>query len=253
MSGRANARLWGSLPAKGPFAVVSPDGSGARVPRYSWGAPGQVRDLARLPSTLQLALPWLRIDRRRVYAIGGSMGGQEVLLLLARRPRLLAGVAAFDAVTDLAEQYRRFRLLRCLRACRRTWNGPIGVALQSLARAEVGGSPGEAPARYARRSPVSYTRAIARSCVPLQLWWSRKDRVVRPATQSARFLREVRRWNRRAPVEAFVGTWRHTYVFRAKALLPVALARFGLLPATREVTSVRHVEAPKRHCKPRRT
>ena len=52
------------------------------------------------------ALPWLRIDRTRIYALGSSMGGQETLLLVARHPELLAGAAALDSVTDLARRYR---------------------------------------------------------------------------------------------------------------------------------------------------
>lgn len=50
VGGRANARLWGELPAIGRFAVVNPDGEGDRLALYSWGAPGQVADLARMPS-----------------------------------------------------------------------------------------------------------------------------------------------------------------------------------------------------------
>ena len=99
VSGLANARLWANLPALGGFVVVNPEGQGRRLERYSWGYTGQVSDLARMPAIIRVALPWLQIDRRRVYAFGGGMGGQEALLLLARNPRLLAGVAAFDAVT----------------------------------------------------------------------------------------------------------------------------------------------------------
>ena len=112
-SGRANAKLWGDLPAIGAFAVVNPDGEGAALGAYSWGAAGQIEDLARMPEIVHRALPWLRIDRRRIYAFGGSMGGQETLLLLAKHPQLLAGAAAFDPVVDLAHQYRRYSRLAC--------------------------------------------------------------------------------------------------------------------------------------------
>src|SRR5215211_1166525 len=78
--GHANSRLWGDLPALGGFAVVNPDGEGRALNTYSWGAPGQIDDLARMPNALRRALPWLRIDRSRIYAFGGSMGGQETLL-----------------------------------------------------------------------------------------------------------------------------------------------------------------------------
>src|SRR5437763_9496603 len=85
VSGTYNLRFWGDLPARGPFALISPDGQGRRLPLYSWGYRGQIDDLARLPALAQRAFPWLRLDARRVYGIGDSMGGQEVLLLAARR------------------------------------------------------------------------------------------------------------------------------------------------------------------------
>ena len=229
---RANARLWGALPARGSFAVVSPDGEGRRLSRYSWGSAGQVDDLARMPVIVHLTLPWVHVDRRRIYAFGGSMGGQETLLLLARHPRLLAGVAAFDAVTDFALQYRRFPLLPCNRTCERTWNGPIGPSLRSLAQQEIGGTPATRPLAYAERSPSTYARAIAASCVPLQLWWSVKDQiVVGQRSQSGAFFRRLVELNPRAPVVAYVGAWRHSAEMHAKARLPAALATFGLLPA----------------------
>lgn len=95
-------RVWGALPAFGPFAVVDPEGQGRHLSRYSWGWPGQIADLARMPAIVQGAIPGLRIDRSRIYAIGSSMGGQETLLLVARYPRLLAGAAALDSATNMA-------------------------------------------------------------------------------------------------------------------------------------------------------
>src|SRR5205085_9912044 len=100
-----NARLWGNLPARGPFAVVNPEGQGRELALYSWGDPGEIDDLARMPQIVAHALPWLRIDPHRIYAFGGSMGGQETLLLVARFPHLLAGAASFDAPTRMAVRY----------------------------------------------------------------------------------------------------------------------------------------------------
>lgn len=229
VSGRANARLWGNLPARGGFAVISPAGEGRKLQRYSWGSAGQIDDLARMPVIIHFALPWVHVDHRRVYAIGGSMGGQETLLLLGRHPRLLAGVAAFDAVTRFALQYRRFPHMPCNRNCLETWNGSLGRALQSLARREIGGSPKARPLAYRERSPYTYARTIAASCVPLQLWWSTKDEIVTDQRlQSAALYRRIRELNARAPVSAFVGTWRHSAEMRDR--LPAALAALGLLP-----------------------
>lgn len=231
LSGRANASIWGKLPAQGWFAVVNPDAQGRRLTRYSWGYAGHVDDLARMPQILKQALPWLRIDRSRIYAFGGSMGGQETLLLLARHPRLLAGAAAFDSVTDFALQYSRFASLTCNGACRHAWREEMGTGLQKLARLEVGGSPATMPRAYAARSPLTYAATIAASCVPLQLWWSVADRIVTGQDrQSGRLFRELRRHNPGAPVYAFVGAWAHSTEMHAKRLLPIALTTFDLLP-----------------------
>src|SRR5438067_4443530 len=75
VSGSYNLRFWGDLPARGPFALISPDGQGRRLPFYSWGYPGQIDDLARMPASARTVFPWLTIDPARVYAIGDSMGG----------------------------------------------------------------------------------------------------------------------------------------------------------------------------------
>jgi hypothetical protein len=150
------------------------------------------------------------------------MGGQETLLLLARHPHLLAGAAAFDAPTRLALRYREFLDLR------------HGRNLQEIARYEIGGPPALEPRRYASRSPADFARRIAFSGVPLQLWWSVRDRIVSEGwTQSGALYRAIKRLNPKAPVVEFVGRWRHTADMRAANRLPVALARFGLLTRAR--------------------
>jgi poly(3-hydroxybutyrate) depolymerase len=230
VSARANAALWGALPARGMFAVISPEGAGRVLSRYSWGSVGQISDLAKMPEIARRTLPWLRIDARRVYAMGGSMGGQETLLLLGRYPELLAGAAAFDSVADLARQYRSFPEIPCDRFCRSTWHGPVGKSLQSLARREMGGTPRSRPGAYAVRSPLTYARTIAASCVPLQLWWSVSDRIVaNQGQQSGALFQRVKKLNPKAPVQAYVGFWVHSREMQAKTRLPLALAAFGLL------------------------
>ena len=83
------------------------------------------------------------------------MGGQEALLLLARRPRLLAGVVAFDPAVNLTNRYYQFP------------HTPSGVRAQQLCRIELGGTPRQVPNAYRIRSPITYARRIARSHVPL--------------------------------------------------------------------------------------
>jgi pimeloyl-ACP methyl ester carboxylesterase len=241
VSAYANLQLWGGLPAEGTFAVISPQGQGRKLARYSWGSAGQIDDLARMPKIAHLTLPWLHIDRTRIYAVGGSMGGQETLLLLGKHPHLLAGAAALDSVTNLAAQYRRFPRLPCDRQCLRTWNGPIGRSLQNLARVEIGGTPKARAAAFAERSPLTYARAIAFSCVPLELWWSTKDRIVADGGgQSGAFYQRLLKLNPNANVAAFVGTWRHSREMHAGARLPAVLAWLGLLPPVQSPTSGLH-------------
>lgn len=225
-----NADRWGDLPAVGSFAVVNPEGQGRRFARFSWGYPGQIADLARMPAIVRRAIPWLRIDTSRIYAVGASMGGQESLLLLARRPSLLAGVAAFDPVTNMARRYRDFQQLGCNAACRHQWGATLGKGLRMKARAEIGGTPRTARRAYARRSPMTYVRKIARSGVPVQLWWSKRDRVVNPRDQSVPFARALRRYGRRATLRTVVGKWPHSAAMHPYSKLVPALTAFGLYP-----------------------
>jgi poly(3-hydroxybutyrate) depolymerase len=216
---RMNIRRWGDLPARGGFAVINPEGQGRRLTLFSWGDPGEIRDLARMRLIAQHAVPWLRIDRRRVYAFGGSMGGQETLLLLARFPRLLAGAAAFDAPTNMAARYRAFDRL------------PFGDSLQKLARLEIGGTPATNPAGYETRSPLDCARKIAFAGVPLQIWWSTRDKTVSDQKHESGLLyRDIKRLSPAAPVTQFVGAWAHATEMTAHGYLPYALARFGLMP-----------------------
>lgn len=231
-NGLANARFWGDLPAIGRFAVINPDGMGRRFPDLSYGYARHLDDLARMPDHAMTALPWLRLDRTRVYALGSSMGGQEVLLLLARHPRLLAGAVAMDSVANLARRYRQLPGVPCNSACLERWGRPYGHVLQAALREEVGGTPEERPAAYRARSASSQVAAIARSGVPLQLWWSSGDQIVFDQEhQSAALDMALRRSNRCAPIVSYAGTWRHSQAMWAGSLLPIAVAGFGLLPA----------------------
>src|SRR5438067_1825702 len=217
-----NVRVWGNLPWYGHFAVVNPEGQGRRLTLYAWGDPGDVRDLAAMPRILREQLPWLRINPRRIYAFGGSMGGQETLLLVARDPHLLAGAAAFDAPTNMAARYFAFSELR------------FGATLQERARLEIGGTPITDPRGYRTRSPLDWAKRIAFSGVPLQIWWSRRDRIVTDqANESGALYRDIHRLNPAAPVIEVIGNWAHTAEMRTWGKLPLALRLFGLLPPAR--------------------
>jgi hypothetical protein len=183
-----------------------------------------------MPNLVARAFPWLRIDRSRIYAFGASMGGQETLLLVARHPSLLAGATAFDPVTDMRRRYREFASLRCNHRCLQTWRS-IGSGLRSLARFEIGGTPRDFPRAYQARSPIAFVRMIARSGVPLQLWWSRSDRVVPGRYQTSPFVRALRRLHPDAPVDVMTGSWPHAADMRPFFMLMPALRKFELMPS----------------------
>src|SRR5207244_8208070 len=81
------------------------------------------------------------------------------------------------------------------------------------------------------RSPLAQSKHIADSCVPLQIWWSRKDKIVMESPkQSGALFRAIRQINSQAPVDEYVGTWIHTHALNADTRLPMMLAGLGLLP-----------------------
>jgi pimeloyl-ACP methyl ester carboxylesterase len=227
-SATGNASYWGSLPAFGPFALVNPQGQGRRLTAYSWGWHGQIDDLSRMPAILMSALPWLHVQRSRIYAVGSSMGGQETLLLDALHPRLLAGAVALDSATNLAARYQAFAAL------------PNGATLQALARLEIGGAPSSAPGAYALRSPITYADRLAHNRAPLYIWWSTADRVVTDQwAESGRLYRTIKRINPRSPVVEYVGSWAHSAEMYPLAQLPLALVELGVIklqgPASEQV------------------
>ena len=215
---RDNLHFWGGLPAFGPFMVISPEGQGRILTRDSWGWKGQIDDLARMPALLAKKLPWVHVDRRRIYAVGSSMGGQETLLLVARHPQMLAGAAALDSATDMRARYYAFPRL----------SG--GVEIQRLMREEIGGTPTTAARAYKLRSPIDWAAAIARSGVPLHIWWSTRDRIVRnQRDESGRLYRLVSAMKPRARLTEYVGEWAHSKEFHASARLPLALVALDLI------------------------
>jgi dipeptidyl aminopeptidase/acylaminoacyl peptidase len=217
VSAAPNSRLWGNLPDRGGFVVVCPGGQGRRLPLHSWGYRGQITDLSKMPEIVRRTLPWLRVDRRRVYALGSSMGGQETLLLLGQHPRLLAGAVAMDSVTNFYRRYHEFAIT------------PRRRGLQMLARFEVGGTPRTNPRGYVLRSPTHWLAEIAAAGVPLQIWWSLADQIVIDQDhQSGHFYRELRKRRPRGRVEAVTGFWRHSSEMRHDTQLPDAVRWLGL-------------------------
>jgi poly(3-hydroxybutyrate) depolymerase len=173
-----------------------------------------------MPAIVRDARPWLRVDADRIYAVGGSMGGHETLLMLSRKPRLLAGAVAFDSVTDFLRRYGDFAQL-----------GRKGQVLQALARIEVGGTPATNAQAYRVRSPSHWLEQIAGSAVPLQMWWSDADEIVTgQQNQSGTFFAELHALGPVGRLERIRGSWSHTARSYRSLQLPGAVKWLGLVP-----------------------
>src|SRR5262249_8199200 len=206
-----NARRWGDLPGQKGVIVLVPSLKGRVLGETrAWGYPPAIARLVAAPAAARRSLPWLRWDPDRVYAAGVSMGGQESLLALARRPDLFAGVVVADSVTDFYRRWFEFPL------------SPLTRSEQAKETREVGGTPAQVDWLYARRNPVQFARTIAFSGVPLQVWWNPHEDVVvhQATTQSARFVRLIKRLNPDATVEPIVHDRPHGEVFRSTTSLP---------------------------------
>jgi hypothetical protein len=206
-----NARRWGDLPGRKGLIVLDPTLRGRVLGETrAWGYPPAITRLVETPQVARRLLPWLRWDPDRVYAAGFSMGGQESLLALARRPDLFAAVSVADSVTDFRRRWYEWPA------------SPLARTEQPKATREVGGTPARFPWLYERRSPAAFAHTIGFSGVPVQLWWNPREQVVihQGTTQSGAFARELERLNPQAPVEGVVHHHEHGWVFRATNGLP---------------------------------
>jgi hypothetical protein len=211
------ARRWGDLPGRFGIAVVNTGLHGRVIPRRSWAWPPDIAEMADLPGLLPRFLPYLRIDPNRIYAAGDSMGGQETLMLVARRPDLFAAAVAADPVTNFARRWYQFPA------------SGESSGEQSAATLEVGATPRRARWLYVRRSPLFFARTFAFSGVPIQLWWNPQDTVVirEGSTQTGDFYRAVKRLNSQAPLVARLDHTMHGWSFKYDHQLP-EMVRFLL-------------------------
>jgi pimeloyl-ACP methyl ester carboxylesterase len=266
---------WQELPADGQFALICPDGlERAHDPEsdpfdappsspslFTYGYPGHVDDLARMPSIVAETLPWLPIDMERIYVLGSSMGGQETLLLAARYPDALAGgtgrlagAAAFDSPCDMPTQCGYLSQLPLTAS-----SNPPGVAAMMLE--EIGSRPVDLSAfnqaavfynsktqthwtigqlldklpedqgLWDERSPITYTDELANLPFPLRLYWSSNDTVVgnQAANQSGKLYDQIQGANPNADVQQVEGNWAHSVEFVPGDQLGEALRNFALI------------------------
>ena len=200
---RYAAAVWGDLPTRFGFAVICPAAVGRDGTGNSWAVPGQIDDLVAMPDTVEAAMPWVRLDRRRLYLVGSSMGGQEALVALARAPDRFAAVAAYDGAADLAARYRDMGAAGQLRD-------------QAKLRHELQGTPAQRPFEYAQRSPLSFGQALVTSGVPLRIVWSTADEVVTRGslTQFGRLCRRLRLLATAAPLTEVITALPHGRALR---------------------------------------
>jgi len=261
------ARFWQNLPAEGPFALICPDGlarahDAASDPHdrppgaslFTYGYRRHIDDLAWMPTILAKRLPWLRIDWKRVFVIGSSMGGQETLLLAARYPNKLAGrnsrlagAAAFDAPCDLARQCAHLtnrdpavaaRMLEEVGrrpASMRGWNREATYYNRKLRRHETivrlaAALPREQEA-WDARSPLHFANALGELPFPLRIYWSTKDVVVanQERDHSGKLYKRIKQLHPHANVVAIRGTWAHSREFVPSRELGRALVDLGLI------------------------
>ena len=158
-----------ALAGRSGFALACPSGQGVVTRSFSYGAAGQISDLARMPALVAERVPDLRVDPARVYLAGSSMGGTEALLVALRYPGAYARVASLDPITDLG---RRF--------------GSLPMDRRLLLQAECDGPPSLRPGCYWARSPQSLLGGGDRAGA-IALWYSTRDPVSGEPWQVPRF------------------------------------------------------------------
>ena len=166
VSARANASIWGALPARGTFAVISPEGARpqARALLVGLGRPDRRPGADAGDRAAHAAVaadrpqPDLRVRRQH-----GRPG--DAAPARAGIRSLLAGAAAFDSVADFARQYRSFPRSPCGKALpAQIWGGPIGRE-PAVARARGGRRHAEDAAGRLRRAQPGHLRALDRHLV----------------------------------------------------------------------------------------
>ncbi|MGA0121860.1 MAG: alpha/beta hydrolase family protein [Gaiellales bacterium] len=178
------------LAGRSGFALACPSGQGVVTRSFSYGAAGQISDLARMPGIVAERIPDLRINRARTYLAGSSMGGTEVLLVALRYPRAYARVASLDPITDQGLRFASLPLERRL-----------------LLQAECGGPPVLQPGCYATRSPQTHVGRGA-TAGSIALWYSTRDPVSGEPRQVPRFAKAMAERGARG-FAVRVGRWGH--------------------------------------------
>lgn len=135
------------------WALVCPNFRGANDHPEACGSDLAVQDVV---DAIEYAKSRGRIDADRIYATGGSGGGHMTLLMLGRHPEIFAAGAAFCPITDLARWHAESLEDHPGR----------GKGYAKMMERACGGTPAEKPEEYARRSPLTWLAAVAKTGVP---------------------------------------------------------------------------------------
>ena len=146
--------------------IALPHGHHHREALCSVAGAEQIDDMAHLIEALGHSA--YRVDKRRVYACGLSMGAQEALVLAGRHPDKITAIVAFNPIVDLAAWHEELA----------TSESPEIREYDTAKRIanEVGGTPAQVPEAYQARSAFGYLQGLAR--VPSLVFWSEHDFVV---------------------------------------------------------------------------
>ena len=206
ITGRANLNFWGDLPARGRFAVISPEGTGGCC-RSTRGA-GAADRRSREHAVRRQGNAAVASDQASQRLCGGRQHGrpEDALLVLLQHPSRRA-----PPHSPLSPRVPHF--------------APHNPFLQSCS---VRSGRSESCRRL--RAPQSdQLRAIAFSRLPLQMFWSTADEVVLDQrTTRPRSSNRIKELNPAAAVTGVAGSWSHSAGMAVN--LPRALQHFGLPP-----------------------
>lgn len=207
------------------FVLACLDGQGNSTRAFSYGAPGQIADLAAAPRLIAGRLPGMKLDASKLYLVGSSMGGTEALLVGLRYPGAYRETVGLDPITDLGFRFNSLPLVR-----------------RNQLEAECGGPPTVMGACYVARSPMAYVGTRARAAAVLNVWYSTTDPVSGAPQQTPKFLTAERPLTQPGRLLVRVGTWGHGALWdradhRAAWLIDLGLVPRGALPAANVFTS----------------
>ena len=176
------------------------------------------------------------------------MGGQETFCSL-RATRSCSRAQQHSTLFGLRAAVPRLRPAAVQQRCLHDLGGRSASGCRCSRDPELGGSPRSRPRAFAERSPITYSRAIASSACRCKSGGALPTDHDRPAAPVGPPLLASWRGESRAPISGYVGFWIHSHEMRARALLPLSLAKFGLPLQDAAARSGPHVfQAPRDSC-----